>query len=85
MFSIAVIGGILLNIGAFFTMKGWIYQSVLVYLFADVCWIILAYENRDITGMYFVLSGTVLGAIALYKMYTGRMERALDTHEENAL
>ena len=77
MFSIAVIGGILLNIGAFFTMKGWIYRSVAVYIIADVCWVILAYENGDMLGMSFILVGTVLGMIAFYKMYRGIMEKNL--------
>ena len=77
MFSIAVIGGILLNIGAFFTMKGWIYRSVAVYIVADVCWVILAYENGDMVGMSLIFIGTVLGIIAFYKMYTGIMERNL--------
>ena len=77
MFSIAVIGGILLNIGAFFTMKGWIYRSVAVYIVADVCWVILAYENGDMVGMGLIFIGTVLGMIAFYKMYKGMMERNL--------
>ena len=78
MFSVAILGGILLNIGAYFTMKGLIYRSVSVYLFADICWIFLALENGDIVGMSFIIVGTVLGVIALYKMYTGQMKKALD-------
>lgn len=78
MVSMAIVGGVLLNIGAFFTMKGWIYRSVLIYLFADVCWIILAYENEDILGMCFVVSGTLMGVVAFYKMYIGHMKKRLD-------
>jgi len=78
MFSVAILGGVLLNIGAYFTMKGWIYRSVSVYLFADICWIFLALENGDLIGMSFIIVGTILGAIALYKMYTGQMKKALD-------
>lgn len=84
MFSIAIVGGILLNIGAFFTMKGWIYRAVVVYLFADICWVVLAYESEDMIGMYFVLSGTIFGAIALFKMYTGRMDKSLKHQEKDA-
>jgi len=77
MFSIAVIGGILLNVGAFFTMKGWIYRSVSVYIIADICWVVLAYENGDMLGMGFIIVGTLLGMIALFKMYKGMMHKNL--------
>ena len=45
--SFAILGGILLNIGAYLTYKGRIYQAVIIYIFADLCWIVLAYENSD--------------------------------------
>lgn len=77
MFSIAILGGILLNIGAYFTMKGWIYRSVSVYIVADICWVFLAYENGDIIGTILISIGTVLGMIALYKMYKGMMHKNL--------
>ena len=77
MFSIAVLGGILLNIGAYFTMKGWIYRSVSVYIVADICWVFLAYENGDMIGMSLIIVGTILGIIALYKMYKGMMLKNL--------
>ena len=77
MFSVAVLGGILLNIGAYFTMKGWIYRSVSVYIVADICWVFLAYENGDMIGMSLIIIGTILGIIALYKMYKGMMLKNL--------
>ncbi len=70
-------GGILLNIGAYLTMKGLVYRSVSVYILADVCWIFLAYQNNDLIGMGFIILGTVFGIIALYKMYKGHMEKNL--------
>lgn len=75
--SVAILGGLLLNIGAFFTMKGYIYQSVAIYIVADVCWVILAYENGDMIGMGFISIGTLLGIIAFYKMYKGIMHKNL--------
>jgi hypothetical protein len=73
----AIIGGILLNIGAFFTMKGWIYRSVMIYIVADICWIFLAYDNGDMVGMSFITIGTLLGVVAFYKMYMGKMQKKL--------
>lgn len=75
--SVAVVGGMLLTLGAFFTMKGWIYRAVMIYIVADVCWIVLAYENGDMIGMGFVTVGTILGLIAFYKMYSGMMNKNL--------
>lgn len=77
MFSVAVLGGILLNVGAYFTMKGWIYRSVSVYIVADICWVFLAYDNGDMIGMVLIIIGTILGIIALYKMYKGMMLKNL--------
>ena len=37
MISFAVIGGIFLNIGAYLTFRGKIYEAVAVYLIADIC------------------------------------------------
>ena len=77
MFSIAILGGIFLNIGAFFTMKGKIYHSVVVYLIADICWIFLALEKADYIGSALITIGTALGAIAFYKMQKGKMNKNL--------
>ncbi|MDF1874574.1 hypothetical protein JHD48_02370 [Sulfurimonas sp. SAG-AH-194-I05] len=76
--SIAILGGILLNIGAFLTYKGKIYEAVVVYLFADVCWISLAYINNDSLGAFFIMSGTVFGFLAYLKMKTGKMNKSLE-------
>jgi len=77
MINFAVLGGLLLIVGAYLTMKGWIYRSVGIYLVADVCWVVLAYEKGDILGMSFIIVGTILGVIALYKMHKGIMHKNL--------
>jgi hypothetical protein len=77
MFSFAVLGGILLNIGAFFTYKGDIFKAVIVYLFADVCWIIMAYQKDDNIGMVLITIGTILGFLAYLKMNSGKMGKTL--------
>lgn len=82
--SFAILGGILLNIGAYFTYKGQVYQAVIVYLFADICWIIMAYQKEDMLGTAFILVGTTLGFLAYLKMKNGLMNKSLNK-EENGL
>ena len=75
--SFAVLGGILLNVGAFLTFRGKIYQAVVVYLFADLCWVVMAYENKDFTGIFFISIGMMFGFLAYKKMQNGTMNKDL--------
>lgn len=76
--SFAVIGGILLNIGAFLTFKGKIYEAVLVYIFADICWIIMAFERDDFWGVLSIAFGVTFGFLAFVKMRNGTMNKNLN-------
>ncbi len=76
--SFAILGGILLNIGAFLTFKGMIFRAVFVYLIADLCWVIMAYERDDYWGMFFILVGMTFGLLAYWKMKSGKMQKELD-------
>lgn len=76
--SLATIGGILLIIGAFATMKGKIDISILVYFVADICWVLMAIFSGDIIGAILTGIGMSLGIIAYYKMHKGKMRRTLD-------
>lgn len=78
MISYAVLGGILLNIGAYLTYKGKIYQAVIVYLFADLCWMIMAYVRDDYIGAFFIITGTTFGFLAYLKMKNGKMNKTLN-------
>jgi len=80
-FSFAILGGILLNIGAYLTYKGKIYYSVIVYFFADICWIVMAYEKDDIIGAFFIIVGTIFGFLAYLKMKHGEMRKSLNKDE----
>ncbi len=77
MISFAVIGGILLNLGAFLTYKGKIYEAVIVYLFADICWIIMAYERDDFWGVVSIIVGVSFGVLAFLKMRSGEMSKSI--------
>ncbi|MBU1990942.1 hypothetical protein KJ691_09360 [bacterium] len=81
--SYALIGGILLNIGAYLTFRGKIYQAVIVYLFADICWIIMAYQKNDYMGAFFIITGTLFGFLAFMKMKNGEMNKTLNKEEND--
>jgi len=68
--SFAVLGGLLLNVGAFLTFKGKIYEAVGVYLFADI------YERDDYWGVTSILVGVILGLLAFLKMQSGKMNKS---------
>ncbi len=76
--SFAVLGGLLLNIGAFLTFRGKIYEAVAVYLFADICWIVMAYERDDFWGVFSIIVGVTFGLLAFYKMHSGKMNKTLN-------
>jgi len=81
MISFAVIGGVLLNVGAYLTFKGKIYQAVIAYLFADLCWIVMAFQRDDWLGMIFIFFGVTFGFLAFLKMQKGQMNKSLHTEE----
>jgi len=81
--SYALIGGLLLNIGAFLTYKGKIYEAVIVYLFADVCWVIMAYEREDFWGVTSIIVGVTFGFLAFLKMKNGKMNRNLNKEQND--
>ena len=82
--SFAIIGGIFLNIGAFLTFKGKIFEAVGAYLFADICWIIMAYEKDDFWGVVSIVIGVTFGFLAFLKMQRGDMSKSINkevTHD----
>ncbi len=82
--TFAILGGILLNIGAFLTYKGKIYEAVLVYLVADLCWMIMAYIRDDMLGAFFIIIGTTLGFLAFLKMHKGEMNKSLNDKDHKS-
>jgi len=80
--SFALIGGILLNIGAYLTFKGKIYESVTVYLFADICWIVMAWQRDDFWGMASIIVGVTFGFLAFLKMKRGQMNKSINKEDE---
>jgi len=81
--TFAILGGLLLNIGAYLTYKGRIYQAVIIYLFADLCWMVMAYVRDDIFGAFFIIVGTFFGFLAFMKMQRGEMNKSLNKEEND--
>lgn len=79
--SVSIIGGLLLVLGAWFTLKGNVYHAVMIYFLADICWVILTYHNQDWFGTTVVAIGMILGLLAFLKMNTGRMRKDLNNNE----
>lgn len=83
MFSLAILGGILLNLGAFFMFKGWAFRAIIVYLFADLCWVLMAWQRNDLLGAIFITSGMLFGFLAFLKMRSGKMHKSLNKDESH--
>jgi hypothetical protein len=81
--TFAILGGLLLNVGAYLTYKGRIYQAVIVYLFADLCWMTMAYVREDMLGAFFIIVGTTFGFLAFMKMQRGEMNKSLNKEEND--
>ena len=80
--SFALLGGILLNLGAYLTFKGKIYEAVVVYLFADICWIVMAYERDDFWGVVSIIVCVSFGLLSFLKMRNGEMNKSLNKEDE---
>ena len=81
MISFAVIGGLLLNTGAFLTFKGKIYEAVGVYLLADLCWAFMAYDREEFFGVLSIGVGFTFGLLAFLKMRKGSMNKSINMEE----
>ena len=83
MFSLAVLGGLLLNIGAFLMYRGLAFQAIVVYIFADICWVVMAVERADYFGAVFIFVGMTFGFLAYLKMRSGKMHKNLNKDENS--
>jgi len=81
MFSLAILGGILLNIGAFLMFRGLAFQSIIVYICADICWVLMALQKEDYAGALFIFIGMTFGFLAYLKMRSGKMNKSLNKEE----
>lgn len=76
--TVATIGGVLLIIAAFFTYKGKIFESIIIYFLADICWLFISFNSGDYLGSFLVLIGMLLGVGVFIKMNTGIFVKNLE-------
>lgn len=69
--SAATTGGILLIIGAWFTYRGNILLSIIIYFYADFCWLVIAISTGDYFGSSLIMVGMILGVGVFIKMNSG--------------
>ncbi len=67
----ALVGGILLVLGAVFMYRGLAMYSVLTYALADICWLVISIQVGDILGGILILIGLILGILVYIKMNKG--------------
>jgi len=67
----ALVGGILLVLGAVFMYRGLAMYSVLTYALADICWLVISIQVGDILGGILILIGLILGILVYIKMNSG--------------
>lgn len=78
----SILGGILLILGAYYTMKGNVYRAVMIYMIADVCWIFLGIAAGNYLGVFFIVIGTIMGIVAFVKMHYNVMDKKLKHNKE---
>ena len=69
--SIVMIGGMYLMLAAVWMYFGRILYASIIYVVADVCWAINAYQQQDYFGFAAVLFGLSMGLAVMYKMKQG--------------
>jgi len=78
MISPALIGGLLLVLGAIYMYNGKAMYSILIYFLADIMWAIMAWRTEDILGFIVVCIGMILGLGVFLKMHLGLFVKELD-------
>ena len=77
----SIFGGIFLMIGAFTTMRGNIFLSIIIYFFADLCWLGMAFQSHSWFGVFSITVGITLSSIAWYRMNQGVFHKHLKKGE----
>jgi len=65
------LGGILLSYASIWYARGNILFGAIIYLFADICWLLNAFEQDDLGGTVNIFIGIVSGIYIMYNMKQG--------------
>ena len=74
---ISTIGGLLMLLGSFFTLRGQINISIMIYFIADIAWILLSIQANNIFGAFVIFVAMVVGIVVLYKMKKGTFNKTI--------
>jgi len=75
-------GGLLLIGGAYALWRGNLLWSVGLYFFADVMWVILAYQAGDYFGVFAISLGMLFGLLVWFKSHRGEFVK--DLHKDKS-
>jgi len=72
-----ILGGILLVLGAGTLAQGKARISLILYFFADLCWLTIAMINKSFIGSISIVIGIIFSTIVMYRMQTGEFHTSL--------
>ncbi len=79
----AVIGGLCLILGNWFTYQGNIFRAIQVFLIADLAWLWLAIQTGNMFGVITVCIGVVLSFLVFWKMYYGHFHKTVNKERKD--
>lgn len=74
---IGIFGGIFLIIGSYFLYKGYAFYSIIVYFFADLCWLGISILNHAWFGSMAIAIGIIFSVGTWFKMNKGIFKKTL--------
>ena len=72
-----IFGGIFLILGAFVLYKGKALLSLILYFFADICWLLMAIKDQNTFGTISILIGITFSTGVMLKMNNGVFHKDL--------
>ena len=72
-----IFGGIFLILGSYFLYKGRAFYSIIIYFFADLCWLSIALFNHAWIGSISIIIGIVFSIGTWFKMNKGIFRKDL--------
>ena len=73
----AILGGISIILGNLFVLRGDVYNSIKMFLLADIGWVMLAFSTGDWIGFSIVMGGVVISIFVFMKMHLGIFHKSI--------
>ncbi len=81
----AVLGGLCLIIGNWYTYKGKVFTGIKMFLLADFAWLWLAVQTGNIFGVISVSLGVILSFGVFYKMHVGLFHKTVNKKDKERI